>query len=399
MKSVLFVAYGSGHIRMVIPVAKALQADGLAQVVVLALTTAEPAARAAGLKTVQFKDFLTPDDAPALAHGRRLMADLPGPVSDEQETIAYLGLSYADQVESLGVLEASADYERRGRQSFLPVRTLQRILKEIAPDVVLATNSPRAERASIVAARALGIPSICLVDLFAIDEVRWIGEPGYADRVCVLNPSVRTFLLAAGRGEDEVVVTGNPAFDSLNALPTIEQGQRLRHAMDWTHKKVVLWPTQVEPAVHPFDGRPGNPALPAAALAQLVQWVLAREDAVLVVRTRAGEYPPTLPGHPRIFLDAQTWPLPELLHAVDVVVTLTSTVGLEGHLAGCRLIQVRGSVFDEAMPLAQYGVADQAVALLELTSALDKWVDTPRGLPQPRTSATEQVVSVLRAFL
>jgi N-acetyl sugar amidotransferase len=34
------------------------------------------------------------------------------------------------------------------------------------------------------------------------------------------------------------------------------------------------------------------------------------------------------------------------------VVTLTSTVGLEGRLAGARLVQVLGSVFDDAMPLA-----------------------------------------------
>jgi hypothetical protein len=69
----------------------------------------------------------------------------------------------------------------------------------------------------VLAVRQLGIPSICVVDLFAIDEVKWIGAPDYADQVCVLNESVRQFLVAAGRSEDQVVVTGNPGFDALNA--------------------------------------------------------------------------------------------------------------------------------------------------------------------------------------
>ena len=44
MKTVLFVAYGSGHIKMVVPLAQALAANGMAKPVVLALTTAAPVA-------------------------------------------------------------------------------------------------------------------------------------------------------------------------------------------------------------------------------------------------------------------------------------------------------------------------------------------------------------------
>ncbi|WP_372658168.1 UDP-glycosyltransferase [Hydrogenophaga sp.] len=399
MKKVLLVAYGSGHIQMVVPVAQALQAHGLAQPVVLALTTAAPVAHAAGLETVQFKDFVTPGDAAALAHGRRLMQGLAGPVADPDETAAYLGLSYADLELAVGPEAAAADYQRRGRQAFLPVPTLTRVLRQLAPDLVLATNAPRAERAAVLAARALGIPAICLVDLFAIDEVQWIGAPDYADRVCVLNASVRDFLVAAGRREEQITITGNPAFDAINRPEVLVQGQDLRASQGWGAKKVLLWPTQVEPATHPFDGRPGRPQLPGAALAQLVQWVQARSDTVLVVRTRAGEAPPALPNDPRVVLTDQRWPLAPLLHATDVVVTLTSTVGLEGHLAGCRLVQVTGSVFDQAMPLARYGIADQAVPLQGLNPALDHWVAQPRGPAQNTVSATQQVLSVVAAFL
>jgi hypothetical protein len=135
------------------------------------------------------------------------------------------------------------------------VRTLQRIVTKLAPHLVVATNSPRAERAAIMAARSLDLPSVCLVDLFCLDEVKWIGAPGYADCICVLNESVRKFLIDAGRGPEQIVVTGNPAFDGLSNPAYKTAGQALRQHLQWNGKHVLLWPTQVEPAYHPFNGK------------------------------------------------------------------------------------------------------------------------------------------------
>jgi hypothetical protein len=366
---------------------------------VLALTTAAPVARAAGLDVVQFKDFVQPGDEAALARGRQLVQGLGGAVSDPDESAAYLGLSHADLEADLGATAAEAEYRRRGRQAFLPVRTLTRILQTVRPDLVVATNAPRAERAAIVAAGRLGLPALCVVDLFAIDEVQWIGQAGYASRVCVLNAAVRDFLISAGRRPDEVVVTGNPGFDALNAPDAIAAGRQWRQQRGLGDRRVLLWPTQTEPAVHPFDGRSGDPTLPARALQQLVQWTLAHDDAVLCIRPRAGETPPDVPAHERIVLTGQDLPLPTLLHACDLVVTLTSTVGLEGHLAGCRLLQVTGSVFDGAMPLLRYGIADDAVPVQSLDPALDRWATAPRRTAQNLTPATECVLSEISAFL
>jgi hypothetical protein len=399
MKKVLFVCYGSGHVRMVVPVAQALRDAGLAQVQVLGLTTAAAAVRVAGLPLLQFKDFAGPGDEAALAHGAELVAAM-GPVEDAEESRAYLGLSYSDLQAEVGEAEAGRRYRQLARQAFLPVRTLGRVLEHVAPDLVVVTNSPRAERAAVLAASQLGIPSVCMVDLFAMDEVRWIGAPDYGQRVCVLNDGVREFLLAAGRRPDQVVVTGNPAFDALHDPSNARQGREMRRLHGWEESRVVLWPSQTEPAIHPFDGTPGDPQLPGRVLARLVDWVMRNDDAVLCVRPRAGEPVPELPPMERIVLTGQDWPLPWLLHAADTVVTLTSTVGLEGHLCGARLIQVLGSVFEPAMPLARFGVADAAVRLDNLEQALDRWTRQPRravsGLAEP---ATSRVLQVLTEFL
>ncbi len=399
MKKILFVCYGSSHVAMTVPVARAVQEAGLAEVLVLGLTTAAPVVLAAGLPLVQVKDFLRPGDAAALARGRELLASL-GPVDDEEESAAYLGLSYEELSLEQGEQAAAERYAENGRQAFLPRALMSRILTAVRPDLLVATNSPRAERAAVLAAGTLGIPAVCMIDLFAIDEVRWIGQPGYAQRLCVLNEHVKQFLVAAGRRADEITVTGNPALDALMnpALPA--QGAALRKASGWEGKCVLLWPVQDEPAIHPFNGKPGNPGLPARLLAVLCEWVLRHPDVVLCVRPRPGGPAPVLPDQPRFCITGQDWPLSPLLHAVDAVVTLNSMVGLQGHLAGARLIQVLGSCFDEAMPLARFGIADAEVTLEALPAALDHWsAAARRETPAAAAAATPRVLKVLSEFL
>ena len=399
MKTVLFVAYGSGHIKMVLPVAQALANGDKVKPLVLALTTAAPVARAAGLEVIQFKDFVTAADVDALQLGRQLVEEIEGLVDDPQESIAYLGLSMADLIDAVGAEQAEASYRKFGRQAFLPTKTLARILSRVAPDLVVATNSPRAERAAILAARQQSIPSICMVDLFAMDEVRWIGAPDYADHVCVLNESVRTFLLNAGRRADEVSVTGNPGFDVINSLAARDQGRLLREKHCWRESRVILWPNQTEPAFHPFDGRAGDSTLPQRALDQVTRWVLSRHDSVLCIRHRAGQEPSAVSANPRIVYTGQNWPLAPLLHATDLVITIGSTVGIEGHLAGCRLIQVTGSVFDDAMPLKRFGIADAVTCINRIPQELDRWVGAPRLGISASEPATDRVLSVLEKFI
>jgi hypothetical protein len=174
----------------------------------------------------------------------------------------------------------------------------------------------------------------------------------------------------------------------------------LRRAQGWEDKLVLLYPTQVEPAFHPFNGRPGDVTLPSRLLASLVHWVQQQENVVLCVRPRAGEPAPALPQGTSFRVAGQDWPLPTLLAAVDAVATLNSTVGLEGALSGARVIQVLGSVFDEAMPLARFGLADVAVPFDQLSPALERLRTLSRGAAaRQMQAATPRVVEVLREFL
>ena len=74
----LFVSYGGGHVKALLPVARRARELGLAQPVYLALTTAAAEARAAGLQVLGFRDLLQPGDEAALRRGEELAAALAG---------------------------------------------------------------------------------------------------------------------------------------------------------------------------------------------------------------------------------------------------------------------------------------------------------------------------------
>lgn len=324
----------------------------------LALTTARRMVEDRGIPAIGFADLMGFAAPGAAQFGVELAEGLApdGPVAME-ESIAYLGASFAELVAEAGEAEARRLYAEKGRHAFLPTGFFRRWLGVSRPDAVIATNSPRAEQAAILASRELGIPSVCAVDLFALQEVRWVGQHGYADRLCVLNEQVRQMMLEHGRHPDEVVVTGNPAFDRLAAPEAAGLGRRYREARGWENgKRTILWASQVEPEYHPFDGRPGDPDLPRKIESELRAFVRANPDYRLLVRYHPSERAAFV-AEPGVELSAREENLDAVLNAVDIVVVTASTVGLEAAIAGRPVISVDCSVFTADTPYARFGIS------------------------------------------
>ncbi|MBL8371790.1 MAG: hypothetical protein JNK28_10405 [Burkholderiaceae bacterium] len=344
---------------MVIPVAQECIRRGLAEVEVLALTSAAATARAAGLKVRQFRDFVRGDDAPALRWGEELARTMESGGSVEpEETRAYLGLSFADMVSDVGEEEAWRRYRAYGRHQFFPVRTMERILAQVEPSLVVITNSPRAERAAGVAARRLGVPALCINSMFAIDEIAWLSESGFCSRLCVLNEEVRRRFIDAGRRAEEVVVTGNPSFDALVQPRFRATGETLRLQFPSGTREIVLWASQPEYRSHPTaPGLVGDPLLPAYILTEMLTWADAAPGRHLIIRPHPNESIDDPSRANATLLTTRDCDIAVALNACDVVATMTSTVALQAHALGLPVVQVRGSIFDHSMPLAAMGIA------------------------------------------
>ena len=306
---------------MLLPVVQTLLAQGRHDVLVLGLTTAGNVLARAGVPHIGFRDLVTADDAADVTHGNRLSEGVNSDLVPREETVAYMGLSYADLEAGHGVDAAAAIYAERGRHAFLPTRTLERLLASYAPDLVVATNSPRAERAALLAARKLGIASLCLLDLYPSADGQWFKEDGYGSKICVLNRNVKDILVGFGRGADSIVVTGNPAFDRHYTFTSTEEVAALR-------------------AGQPVVGYASNilPGHPAGDLQREVFERLragcGRKGYKLAVRQHPNEARWRDLGDA---VDCNGIPIEAYLSALDMLVTFPSTIALEAQIHGVRV--------------------------------------------------------------
>lgn len=402
----LFVSYGGGHVRTLLPVARRVRELRIAEPLYLALTTAAPLVREAGIPTIGFADLMTPADEDARRKGEELAARLAMQAADHDESVAYLGLSYLDLEQRLGREPAAAAYARYGRQAFLPISVLERALRRLRPHLVVATNSPRAEQAALQSARSLGVPSVCVVDMLGISERHLLCRPDYADAVCVLSDAVRDALVKGGRPPADVVVTGNPAFDSVLDPAVVARGAALRHAAGWDRLHAMLYASSPEPASAPVVDTVGDPDFPRRIERALVQAVEANPRLALWVRRHPSEGAAdevAALAHPRIRVSGQDMPLHACLHACDEVIVTVSTVGLEASIAGRSVTRVRGSIFDAFSPFAELPIADRELTVDEVPAAYaaaapGDAVGAKASGAGRVPSATERVLAVLQSI-
>lgn len=404
MKTILVVAYGGGHINCLLPVIHCLRARSELRVEVLALTTAAAVCAQQGIPCRQIRDFPAVQDARSIAHGQRLAAaSPPHPAVPLAESEAYLGANYRDLEDEYGVVEAAKRYASVFRACFLPVNTLRGIIRSIAPEVVLVTSAPRAERAAVLAARQLHIPSIVVVDLFALAEVDVLKDSHFGEEICVLAGSVRDRLVAHGRPAAHIHITGNPVFDRLADPLLRARGLALRQARRWdsqegdsqegdSQQRVITWASQPEPT---------NPQLPRRIEATLIAALETNPTWHLVIRPHPSDtYPPPAP-HPRLTFSTRADDLHSVLAASDVVVTMTSTVGLEAVLLGKPLVTWDLSENTKFCPYSAMGFSRGVTEFEQLAVAINEAAEGLVATPElPRIGqACAAVVAVVDRYL
>lgn len=378
MKRVLFVAYGGGHITMVAPVVRQLEARGV-ECVVLALTTGYRKAVQLGLRPLAYRDFvhLVEDLDEALAWGGKLEAGNRHPAVDPQESRLYLGVNYLQWVDELGPDAAAARYAQHGRRGFYPLRFMRRVLEELSPDAVVATNSPRSEEAALHAAQEMGIPTLSMTDLPLRPGDPFCQRPRHAGRVTVLSSDACDVLASVGVPRERIVVAGNPAFDALAHEDVYASGRSFRAALGWSKRKVVMFAGHEE-------SRPATPPEWQGTLfgqqveQHLRDWVAAdNAKRGAIIRYHPSDshlYPagPPQAGVHRSEPERET--LHQVLLAADILVVQTSTVGLEGALAGLPVLclMFAPSVRDASYNYAGLGLATPVGSFGELRSILDR---------------------------
>ncbi|MGI9316184.1 MAG: hypothetical protein ACR2QW_02530, partial [bacterium] len=239
---ILGVAYGGGHANIVIPVLKELNRRGITTQF-LALTSAGPQAKRAGLSYKSFVDFKhLVDSQKAGQLGSKLAAKMHNPkigISFD-ETVYYLGINLLENIETLGEDRAMEVLDLVGRHSFMAVEFLKKVITEEQCTHILTTNSPRSEKASLVAAQQLGLTSFKVEDLYGVPILydsltRKMGVDNYNQTTgrfkmtptqsCFLCDYARDYFISVQDKWDMVGidhansrVTGQPVFDAIDEI-------------------------------------------------------------------------------------------------------------------------------------------------------------------------------------
>lgn len=401
----LCVTYGGGHVEMCLPVIKALRAQlPRCDIRLVALTTAWGAAKAAGEAPLGFRDFTAPAQAALVRrYGELLLAGNEHPAVQREESIAYLGVNFLEWVEDLGEAAAFERWRTVGRQGFMPVRFFRRLLERERPDVVFSTNSPRSEEAAVAAAVALGIPSLSMVDLFALPGDAFLRRRVHADRIAVLCDATRANLVAAGVDPARIVVTGNPAFDALMQPAALAAAAAWRRERRWVGRPVVLWAGHREPADAPAAY--AGTALGDAVLRRLADWAAARDDVCLAVRYHPNEWHQFArpPAHPRMhWSEPGAESLVPVLLGADQVIVQATTVGAQAAAAGKRVIALGFSplVQRSGMDYGALGLGDSAGGIDQMIELASAGLTRRASAPGPGWShaAAEAVASEIAAL-
>lgn len=402
MKNILLVCYGGGHASMLVPVIKKLQKRRDCKVIVMALTTAAHVMKGEGIEYIGYKELSYLVSSDYLQFGLKMIQGAIGSsVVSKEESVAYHGINFIDMIERVGLEAATALYETKGRQSFYPIKFMKKVLNELDIGLIISTNSPRSERAAFDASRELGIKRLCLVDLFALQEVKWIGKPGFASKICVLNESVKNMFIDAGVLSEDIEITGNPAFDSLNLPSVIENGVEMKRARRWDDSKItLLYASQPEPLKHPFNERIGDPLLPRNIENLLRQFISTNERYRLVIRYHPSENVQFEPQD-NVYLSPRGESLHSLLHAVDIVVVTASTVGLEANLIGKDVISIDNSIFTKDAPYSKMGISigvPNVESVAETIQSLKFDLKASKPLDK-RVSACSKIMKVIDGLL
>lgn len=350
---VFLTCYGGAHIAAIAPLVHNLNQRGH-QCTLLALTTAGLVAQREQLGPCRPIDYVDSSNPAIYLPGVKLAKKhhTEGKGISLEESIAYLGVSFRDLATELGIDDAWKRYHEFGLNAFTPVRFMRDVLSRIQPDVVVATTSPRMEKAALRAAYQLDIPSLCMIELFGILEEPWLGRPDNGHVLAVSREDVIRRLCAAGRQREDIYLIGSPMFDQLAdpALPS--KGKRWRQERQIAdHEKLVFWAEQPEP---------DNPQLPRIMRKHLAE-VCKRNGWRFVVRLHPSSTDPRWEVLPDDCIQSHSdEPLAQLIHACDVGITLTSTVGWEILLSDKPLLVPRLSSYSR---FVTYGDGDGALAV------------------------------------
>lgn len=368
----MMVCYGGGHVNIIEPLYQALKHDH--SVTILALTLAAPYLERKNIPHVTFRNFSHLYPESVVRYGEKLVTNLPSNSEVKYEdSLYYMGCSYNDLVVEHGEQVATELYNKKGRAAFYPEATLNKIMHDIKPDIVIATNSIRAERASLSAATKLSIPTLCVNDTVWVEDtlsgVLDVANDGLANTICVLSEETKHELeIKRTNDSAKIVVTGTPVFDTAKRTE--------RNKID-SRVSILYADCHLPESLPNYPDVKGDPLF-----AERVRYELNR-------LAKIHDWRVTFRMHPNQEVDYSSFEnvvvserhdsLYDSLAQADLVITNISTVGLEGKAMGLGLVSLEGTVYNIFNSFFEVGLSTPIYSETDLYESIVSELKTNAG--------------------
>lgn len=393
-KKILLASYGGGHCEIIKPVARACLKGGF-DTHILGLTTAYSELQDAGFQPLSILELIESDDKAFLDIIRPFLPKVSHSRIPTTHTELYYCFGFRELCLNHGQKRALKILQDKGRFAFEPIAGMQRFLRKLRPDLVITTTSPRSELALLKAANRESIPSIAIGDLF-LEAETWILAGDYADYLAVLSDAVAENLEKKSIKLPKIVVTGNPAFDSLAPLQRASNlRSELRKKLQIENKKIILWP--LASSEKSMIGRPFiSPSLIVNYLEEFCQHnsefyyiVRPHPNTQITINTKLNH---GMVGSLGLSAD-------ESILVADIVFVEASTLGLQAALLGRSVICIGHADF---VIYPKYGLAKSVNTVkeaLEYVCTENKETHiVDFGMP-PLGSATNNVMNLVYEIL
>lgn len=400
MKKIFMICYGGGHAEIIKETYKELVKEKNFCIKILALTTAKYKFEAENISYKTIVDYYDKQrDEPIFLLGKNFCIDKNiDTLIGKEETYLYYGYALFELEKKYGKEITNKGFERLGRKIFLPLCFMKKILEHEKPDLVITTNSPRYERAALIAAKNLNIKTLSIEDLFGVEDksmsteiARFFNdnlyEEIYGDYVCVMSQKAIKNLVK--NKVSKVFVTGNPSFDKTLKFFYKNDNQN----KNINEKKVICFLTQ---------NRPEKFLL----LEKLIE-VIQKKDYFLILKIHPNEKKEEYLNKIKNNSDKikiEESELYETILKADIIVTMTSTSSLEAMILDRDVIGKKNKFipFKNMQLGLEYNNIEELEELIEQglwNKNLRKVLKNGRDKFRPQKYAAEKISEIVQEIL
>ena len=400
MKKIFMTCYGGGHAEIIKEVYKNLVNISGIEITILALTTSKYKFEQEKIPYKLITDYYNKEEKFIYELGKSfcISNDIDTSIG-EDETYLYHGYALYELEKKYSKEKIKEGFKKFGRAIFLPIQFMERVLKNENPNLVITTNSPRYEKAALIAAKNLGIISLSIEDLFGVEYKQLTVDIAsffeninyniiYGDYLCVLTDEAKNNLNR--EKVNKVFVTGNPSFDK--TIKFFSDNKILSEK----NSNVLCFLTQNHP--EKLD-----------ILEKLIK-IVDKKDFYLIIKIHPNEskeeysrvVQSLAKNKDKIFIE--TGNLYENILKSDIILTVDSTAALEAAILGKPIIgkksnQIPFEKIDIGIEYDDVNKIDDCIETLLKNREIREKLKEGRNLFRPKELAGKKIEEIVRNIL